>query len=150
MLFRSYNGSSPGPTIEAVEGDRVRIFVTNKLPEHTTAHWHGVQLPSGMDGVGGLTQPHIPPGKTFVYEFTLTRSGTFTPRLEFGLFLEELAMQTPLGVVILAVALLGFLAAVSARPNRAEEQASQCAATLSRTASIALALAWHLHNRPRP
>ena len=71
-----YNGSSPGPTIEAVEGDRVRIFVTNKLPEHTTVHWHGILLPSGMDGVGGLTQPHIPPGKTFVYEFTLLRSGT--------------------------------------------------------------------------
>ncbi|MBL0726497.1 multicopper oxidase family protein [Piscinibacter sp. HJYY11] len=71
-----YNGSSPGPTIEAVEGDRVRIFVTNKLPEHTTVHWHGVMLPSGMDGVGGLTQPHIAPGKTFVYEFTLLRAGT--------------------------------------------------------------------------
>jgi FtsP/CotA-like multicopper oxidase with cupredoxin domain len=71
-----YNGSSPGPTIEAVEGDRVRIFVTNRLPEHTTVHWHGILLPSGMDGVGGLTQPHIPPGKTFVYEFTLPRSGT--------------------------------------------------------------------------
>ena len=72
-----YNGQSPGPTIEAVEGDRVRIFVTNRLPEHTTVHWHGMILPSGMDGVGGLTQPHIPPGKTFVYEFTLTKSGTF-------------------------------------------------------------------------
>ena len=71
-----YNGASPGPTIEAVEGDRVRIFVTNRLPEHTTVHWHGIQLPSGMDGVGGMTQPHIPPGKTFVYEFTLLRSGT--------------------------------------------------------------------------
>ncbi len=72
-----YNGQSPGPTIECVEGDRVRIFVTNKLPEHTTVHWHGVLLPSGMDGVGGLTQPHIPPGKTFVYEFTMKKSGTF-------------------------------------------------------------------------
>nr|WP_145547871.1 copper oxidase [Variovorax boronicumulans] len=71
-----YNGTSPGPTIEAVAGDRVRIFVTNKLPEHTTVHWHGVLLPSGMDGVGGLTQPHIPVGKTFVYEFTLLRAGT--------------------------------------------------------------------------
>lgn len=71
-----YNGSSPGPTIEAVEGDRIRIFVTNKLPEHTTVHWHGVLLPSGMDGVGGLTQPHIAPGKTFVYEYTLLRAGT--------------------------------------------------------------------------
>ena len=72
-----YNGQSPGPTIEAVEGDYVRIFVTNKLPEHTTVHWHGQLLPSGMDGVGGLTQPHIKPGQTFVYEFQLRKSGTF-------------------------------------------------------------------------
>ena len=72
-----YNGQSPGPTIECVEGDRLRIFVTNKLPEHTTIHWHGVLLPNGMDGVGGLTQPHIPVGKTFVYEFEMKRSGTF-------------------------------------------------------------------------
>lgn len=72
-----YNGSSPGPTIEVVEGDKVRIFVTNKLPEHTTIHWHGQRLPNGMDGVGGLTQPHIPVGKTFVYEFEARRPGTF-------------------------------------------------------------------------
>jgi manganese oxidase len=72
-----YNGQTPGPTIEAVEGDKVRIFVTNKLPEHTTVHWHGMLLPNGMDGVGGLTQPHIEPGKTFVYEFLLKKSGTF-------------------------------------------------------------------------
>ncbi len=72
-----YNGSSPGPTIECVEGDRVRIFVTNKLPEHTTVHWHGILLPNGMDGVGGLNQPQIKPGKTFVYEFNMTKSGTF-------------------------------------------------------------------------
>ena len=72
-----YNGSSPGPTIECVEGDRVRIFVTNKLPEHTAVHWHGILLPNGMDGVGGLTQPHIAPGRTFVYEFGLNKSGTF-------------------------------------------------------------------------
>ena len=72
-----YNGQTPGPTIEAVEGDKVRIFVTNKLPEHTTIHWHGMLVPNGMDGVGGLTQPHIQPGKTFVYEFLLKNSGTF-------------------------------------------------------------------------
>ena len=72
-----YNGQAPGPTIECVEGDKVRIFVTNKLPEHTTVHWHGMLLPNGMDGVGGLTQPHIEPGKTFVYEFELRTSGTF-------------------------------------------------------------------------
>ena len=72
-----YNGQSPGPTLECVEGDRIRVFVTNKLPEHTTIHWHGILLPSGMDGVGGLSQPQIKPGQTFVYEFTLKRSGTF-------------------------------------------------------------------------
>ena len=71
-----YNGSTPGPTIEAVEGDRVRIFVTNALGEHTTVHWHGLILPNGMDGVGGVTQPHIQPGETYVYEFTLVQHGT--------------------------------------------------------------------------
>lgn len=72
-----YNGSSPGPTIEVVEGDKVRIFVTNKLPEHTTIHWHGQRLPNGMDGIGGMTQPQIPVGKTYVYEFEAKRPGTF-------------------------------------------------------------------------
>ncbi|GAA4412222.1 multicopper oxidase family protein [Quisquiliibacterium transsilvanicum] len=72
-----YNGQSPGPTIEVVEGDRVRIFVTNRLGELTSIHWHGQRLPNGMDGVTGLTQPGIPPGKTFVYEFEARRPGTF-------------------------------------------------------------------------
>ena len=72
-----YNGETPGPLIEAQEGDRVRILVTNKLPEHTTIHWHGLFLPAGMDGVGGLNQPHIQPGETYAYEFPLINSGTF-------------------------------------------------------------------------
>ena len=72
-----YNGQSPGPTIEVVEGDRVRIFVTNKLPERTSIHWHGQRLPNGMDGVTGITQAGIKPGKTYVYEFAAQRPGTF-------------------------------------------------------------------------
>lgn len=71
-----YNGQTPGPTIEAFEGDRVRILVTNHLPEPTTVHWHGILLPNGMDGVTGLTQKPILPGETFKYEFTLRQSGT--------------------------------------------------------------------------
>ncbi|MGE0384231.1 MAG: multicopper oxidase family protein [Gammaproteobacteria bacterium] len=71
-----YNGTTPGPTIEAVEGDRVRIYVTNRLGEPTSIHWHGIILPSGMDGVAGLSQPHIGPGETFAYEFTLVQHGT--------------------------------------------------------------------------
>ncbi len=72
-----YNGSSPGPTIEVVEGDRVRIYVTNKLNEPTSVHWHGIILPNGMDGIAGLTQKSIQPGETFKYEFTLKQNGTF-------------------------------------------------------------------------
>jgi len=71
-----YNGSTPGPTIEAVEGDHLRIYVTNKLPENTTLHWHGILVPWGMDGIKGLTQPAIQPGETYVYEFTLRQHGT--------------------------------------------------------------------------
>jgi manganese oxidase len=72
-----YNGGTPGPLIEVVEGDRVRILVTNKLSAPTAVHWHGLFLPSGMDGVTGLTQRGIEPGETFKYEFTLKQHGTF-------------------------------------------------------------------------
>ncbi|MFT3907189.1 MAG: copper oxidase [Steroidobacteraceae bacterium] len=72
-----YNGSTPGPTLEAWEGERVRIFITNQLGEPTSVHWHGLLVPNGMDGVGGLTQEHIQPGETWVYEFVLRQNGTF-------------------------------------------------------------------------
>ena len=72
-----YNGRTHGPTIEAVEGERLRIYVTNRLPEPTTVHWHGLVVPNGMDGVAGLSQPPIPVGETFVYEFPLRRAGTY-------------------------------------------------------------------------
>lgn len=71
-----FNGRVHGPTIEAVEGDRVRIYVTNRLRAPTSIHWHGLILPSGMDGVGGLSQPLIQPGETFRYEFPLVQHGT--------------------------------------------------------------------------
>jgi len=72
-----YNGRVHGPTIEAVEGDRVRIYVTNRLPASTSIHWHGMVVPSGMDGVGGLSHPSIRPGETYRYEFTINHHGTF-------------------------------------------------------------------------
>jgi manganese oxidase len=72
-----YNGGTPGPTIEAIEGDRLRLYVTNRLPEPTTLHWHGIVVPNGMDGVAGLTQKPIDPGETFVYDFTVKYPGTF-------------------------------------------------------------------------
>ncbi len=72
-----YNGQVHGPTIEAVEGERIRIYVTNKLKAPTSVHWHGVFLPNGMDGVGGVTQRAIQPGETFKYEWTVRQSGTY-------------------------------------------------------------------------
>ncbi len=72
-----YNGTTPGPLLEATEGERVRIYVTNKLKEATSIHWHGMFVPNGMDGVGGLTQAPIGPGKTYKYEFVFDRAGTF-------------------------------------------------------------------------
>jgi len=101
-----YNGQSPGPTIECVEGDKVRIFVTNKLPEHTTIHWHGVLLPNGMDGVGGLNQPHIPAGKTYVYEFVMKHSGTFM----YHPHADEM--------VQMAMGMMGFIVVHPKDPNR--------------------------------
>jgi manganese oxidase len=101
-----YNGQSPGPTIECVEGDKVRIFVTNRLPEHTTIHWHGVLLPNGMDGVGGLTQPHIPAGKTYVYEFVMKHSGTFM----YHPHADEM--------VQMAMGMMGFIVVHPKDPNR--------------------------------
>ncbi|MBS2012573.1 MAG: multicopper oxidase domain-containing protein [Deltaproteobacteria bacterium] len=73
-----YNGFVNGPVIEGVEGERFRMYVTNKLPVKagTTVHPHGVFLPSGMDGVGGLSQRAIQPGETFKYEWTWKQYGT--------------------------------------------------------------------------
>ena len=72
-----YKGRVHGPTIEAVEGDHIRIYLTNKLPAPTSIHWHGVHVPNGMDGVGGLNQRIIRPGETFKYEWVICQHGTF-------------------------------------------------------------------------
>lgn len=73
----AFNRQVPGPRIRATEGDRVRIVVTNRLPEPTSVHWHGLTLPNAMDGAAGVTQAPIAPGKSFTYEFTLEQAGTF-------------------------------------------------------------------------
>jgi hypothetical protein len=71
-----YNGQIPGPTIRAQEGEKIRVIVKNSLPDATTVHWHGVDVPWLMDGVPGVTQKPIAPGAEFTYEFTATPSGT--------------------------------------------------------------------------
>ena len=72
-----YNGSTPGPTIEATEGDRIRIILKNELPEPTSIHWHGLEIPNSQDGAAGETEAPLAPGDSRTYEFTLYQSGTF-------------------------------------------------------------------------
>jgi len=73
----AYNGQVPGPTLRVTEGDRVRINVTNRLPESTTVHWHGLILPNEMDGPAEVTQDPIQPGGSYSYEYTVGQHGTY-------------------------------------------------------------------------
>jgi FtsP/CotA-like multicopper oxidase with cupredoxin domain len=73
----TYNGTVPGPLIRVTEGDRVRVVLRNSLPAPTTVHWHGMQVPTGMDGVPDISQPAIKPGATLTYEFVAGQAGTF-------------------------------------------------------------------------
>ena len=84
-----YNGSMPGPTIEVTEGDRVRIILKNELPEPTSIHWHGLEIPNEMDGAGGVTQKPVPPGGTFIYEFTLNQVGTYMYHTGFNMMKQD-------------------------------------------------------------
>lgn len=101
-----YNGQTPGPTIEAVEGERIRIYLENRLPEPTSMHWHGVLLPNGMDGVIGLNQRPIEPGQTVKYEWTVRQHGTQMYHPHF----DEMVQQ--------AMGMMGFLIFHPRRPAR--------------------------------
>ncbi|CAN5704067.1 multicopper oxidase family protein [soil metagenome] len=72
----TYEGSVPGPFIDAKVGDRVIIKFKNSLPEPTTIHWHGIRLPATMDGTLAMQSP-IPPGGTFRYEFVFKDAGLY-------------------------------------------------------------------------
>jgi hypothetical protein len=87
-----FNGSAPGPTIQANEGDRVRIVFENHLPEPTGIHWHGLELPIEMDGVPGIGQKPVMPAERFVYEFPLHQNGTF-------FYHPHMAMQEMVGML---------------------------------------------------
>jgi FtsP/CotA-like multicopper oxidase with cupredoxin domain len=73
----AFNRQVPGPRIAVREGDRLRIRVTNELPESTTVHWHGLVLPNSMDGPAEIVQEPIEPGESFTYEFTAGQAGTY-------------------------------------------------------------------------
>jgi FtsP/CotA-like multicopper oxidase with cupredoxin domain len=77
VLAYAFNRQVPGPRIRVTQGDRVRLHVTNHLPEPTTVHWHGLIVPNAMDGPAEITQKPIPPGASFTYEFIVRQHGTY-------------------------------------------------------------------------
>jgi hypothetical protein len=87
-----FNGTSPGPTIQVNQGDRVRVVFENHLPEPTSMHWHGFEVPVAMDGSPGISQEPVRPGQRFVYEWTLHQHGTF-------FYHSHYAMQELLGML---------------------------------------------------
>ena len=87
-----YNGSCPGPTIQVQQGDRVRIVLENRLPESTSMHWHGFNIPFEMDGGPGLSQDPIRSRGRFLYEFTPQQEGTY-------FYHSHMAMQEMMGMI---------------------------------------------------
>ncbi|MBD3231583.1 multicopper oxidase domain-containing protein [Candidatus Dependentiae bacterium] len=85
-----YNGSMPGPTIEVFKGDRVRIIFKNELPEPSSIHWHGIELPNSQDGSGGVTEPPVEPGESKIYEFTFHQEGTFLYHSGFNMMKQDM------------------------------------------------------------
>lgn len=73
----TYNGGIPGPVIRARAGDRLIVHFTNHLPQPSTIHWHGLRVPIQMDGVPDISQPPVPTGGEFTYDFTVPDAGTF-------------------------------------------------------------------------
>jgi len=90
----AYNGQVPGPTLRVRAGQTLRVTFRNHLPQPSTIHWHGVRVPNAMDGVPGVTQPPVPPGGSFLYEFAPPDPGTYwfhphlrgSEQVERGLF----------------------------------------------------------------
>jgi FtsP/CotA-like multicopper oxidase with cupredoxin domain len=99
-----YNGSCPGPTIQVRQGDRVRVIFENRLPESTSLHWHGLEVPIEQDGVPWISQKPVAPGEKYIYEFTVHQEGTF-------FYHSHNAMQEMMG-------LLGFFIAYPEKPYR--------------------------------
>jgi FtsP/CotA-like multicopper oxidase with cupredoxin domain len=75
--IHGFDGGMPGPVLRVRRGGELKLRLVNALPQATTIHWHGVRLPSRMDGVAGLTQPAIAPGESFDCRFTPPDAGTF-------------------------------------------------------------------------
>lgn len=73
----TFNGSTPGPEIRVEKGQKIRVTLKNELPAPVSIHWHGYKVPNKMDGIPGVTQDAVAPGKSFTYEFVAGQAGTY-------------------------------------------------------------------------
>ncbi|PVV12943.1 MAG: copper resistance protein CopA [gamma proteobacterium symbiont of Ctena orbiculata] len=96
-MATTVNNSLPAPILRWREGDNVRLRVTNLLPETSSIHWHGIILPSAMDGVPGISDGFsgIKPGETFTYQFQVVQSGTYWYHSHSG-FQEQTGLYGPI------------------------------------------------------
>jgi FtsP/CotA-like multicopper oxidase with cupredoxin domain len=99
----TFNGTSPGPTLQVHQGDLVVVHLINHLSVGVTIHWHGVAVPNSADGVAGVTQDAVKPGQSYTYRFLTKDAGTYwyhshqesmaeTDKGLFGILVVEPAM----------------------------------------------------------
>ena len=91
----AWDGRVPANQIRLARGQTMRVELVNNLPTDTTTHWHGLAIPNAMDGVPDLTQQPVPPGRAFLYEFTVPDAGTYWAHPHFGSQLDR-GMYAPL------------------------------------------------------
>lgn len=89
-----YNGSNPGPVMEMLQGEKIKVIFKNNLPEPTVLHWHGLEVPFNQDGAEGHSQLSVKTGETYIYEWTAEQQGTFM--YHSG---QNLAKQLSMGLV---------------------------------------------------
>jgi len=106
----AFNGTSPGPALRYRQGDTVEVLVSNRLPQPTTVHWHGLRLPNAMDGVPNVTQAPILPGSTFAVRYAAIDAGTYWYHPHQSSF-----EQVPRG-------LYGMLVVEEAKPPRVDRE----------------------------
>ena len=88
------------PTLRLKRGEEVQVRLVNDTAEPAAIHWHGVRVPSSMDGVPGLTQAPVAPGASFDYRFVVPDAGTFWYRPATSLGGQR--MRGPTGALVVS------------------------------------------------
>ena len=77
FVMYAYNGEVPGPLIRVPQNATITVRFHNRIDLESTVHWHGVRLENRNDGVPGITQDAVTPGKDFVYTIHFPDAGIY-------------------------------------------------------------------------